>query len=210
LICQYFLRRVVAGASLGRAALEARQEFAGGTAELDPVDLKTLAQYSLLGDPSIHPVTIDTPHTALGKPRGLVVAKALFKAAADAGVARADRRRQLFARGSSIASTQAVATSVAKPKLSKSVLDSLGEMAAKIGFTSPTILSFAIHVPAAAKAQYSKARMLGPVAKMGPPDALHILSKASKVTGLATPQIVTVVAKEVGGKITSYRELHSR
>ncbi len=56
LICQYFLQRVLAGASLGRAALEARQRFVRNSTVLDPVDLKTLAQFSLMGDPSIVPV----------------------------------------------------------------------------------------------------------------------------------------------------------
>jgi hypothetical protein len=56
LICQYFLQRVLAGASLGRAALEARQRFVRNTSVLDPVDLKTLGQFSLIGDPSIVPV----------------------------------------------------------------------------------------------------------------------------------------------------------
>ena len=57
LICQYFLERVLPGASLGRAALEARQRFVrAGTRCSIRSDLKTLAQFSLLGDPSIHPV----------------------------------------------------------------------------------------------------------------------------------------------------------
>lgn len=56
LICQYFVRNVQKGASLGRAALEARQEFVRKNAPLDPVDLKTLLQFYLLGEASIHPV----------------------------------------------------------------------------------------------------------------------------------------------------------
>ena len=36
LLCQYFLRRVLAGSSLGRAALEARQEFAQAGPDLGP------------------------------------------------------------------------------------------------------------------------------------------------------------------------------
>src|SRR5262245_12680838 len=58
LITQYFLMAVLNGASLGRAALLARQGFVQQTAELDPVDLKTLGQFNLLGDPSINPATI--------------------------------------------------------------------------------------------------------------------------------------------------------
>lgn len=56
LICRYFLQRILAGASLGRALLEARQEFASHESDFDPFDLKTLAQFHLFGDPSIHPV----------------------------------------------------------------------------------------------------------------------------------------------------------
>jgi hypothetical protein len=56
LICQYFLERVLRGASTGRALLEARQRYLQAAAELDDTDLKTIAQFHLLGDPSIHPV----------------------------------------------------------------------------------------------------------------------------------------------------------
>ncbi len=65
LICQFFLKRVLGGSSLGRAALEARQRFAQGAASLDPVDLKTLVQMNLLGDPSVHPVARTTPHVVV-------------------------------------------------------------------------------------------------------------------------------------------------
>ena len=55
-LCRHFLKRVLAGASLGRAALMARHEFIGRKGLADPAQLKTLAQFCLLGDPSIHPV----------------------------------------------------------------------------------------------------------------------------------------------------------
>ena len=56
LICQYFMKNVRDGASLGRAMLEARHKFVAQNAPLDPHALKTLAQFVLLGDPSVHPV----------------------------------------------------------------------------------------------------------------------------------------------------------
>jgi hypothetical protein len=55
-LCLYFLQNVQQGASLGRALLEARQKFITEYEPLDPVALKTLAQFNLLGDPSIHPI----------------------------------------------------------------------------------------------------------------------------------------------------------
>ena len=50
-LCQYFLLNVLDGASIGRAALLARQQFVEHAAQMDPFDLKTLAQFCLLGDP---------------------------------------------------------------------------------------------------------------------------------------------------------------
>ena len=72
-ICQLFLSEVLAGASLGRAALTARQRFVQGQSFLDPTDLKTLAQFDLLGDPSLHPIaaasSLVAPHLS-GEPAG--------------------------------------------------------------------------------------------------------------------------------------------
>lgn len=62
LVCRYFLESVRARASLGRALLEARQKYIAGAAPLDPVALKTAAQFLLLGDPSLHIVA--TPATS--------------------------------------------------------------------------------------------------------------------------------------------------
>jgi hypothetical protein len=58
LIAQYFLLAILDGASLGHAALLARLRFVQQAAELDPMDLKTLGQFNLLGDPSIHPAVV--------------------------------------------------------------------------------------------------------------------------------------------------------
>ena len=60
LLTQYFVMNVLNGASSGRAMLEARQRFLhemGPT--LDPYELKTAAQFYLLGDPSWQPVIND-------------------------------------------------------------------------------------------------------------------------------------------------------
>jgi hypothetical protein len=64
LVTRYFLAEVHDGASLGRALLEARQRFVREHGELDPVDLKTLVQFDLLGDPSITPVKVRLPRSA--------------------------------------------------------------------------------------------------------------------------------------------------
>lgn len=68
LLCQYFLLNVLAGASTGRAALMARQQFVAHASQMDPIDLKTLAQFCLLGDPSVHPVGSPAPRALRPRP----------------------------------------------------------------------------------------------------------------------------------------------
>ena len=55
-LCQLFVKEVLEGASVGRAALQARQSYVAAQPSLGPIDLKTLAQFLLLGDASVHPV----------------------------------------------------------------------------------------------------------------------------------------------------------
>lgn len=64
LLTQYFIINTIKGASTGRALLEARQRFLdemGPT--LDPYEIKTIAQFYLLGDPSLHLVAIPKAKT---------------------------------------------------------------------------------------------------------------------------------------------------
>jgi hypothetical protein len=61
LLTQYFLIDTFAGASIGRACLQARQKFVLEQKMEDPVNLKTLAQFVLLGDPSLQPCPTQVP-----------------------------------------------------------------------------------------------------------------------------------------------------
>ena len=211
LLCQYFLRRVIAGSSLGRAALEARLEFSGGAAELDPVDLKTLAQFSLLGDPSIHCVAASVPLPTVATPKSAASAKGFAAAIADAAVARTDRRRQLFSRGARIGATQACAIKIAKPKLGGALTAVLEKMAAQLSIHEPKILSYKVESPAAPKSgPLAFARKSGPFARLAEPDTFHVVTGARTVPQITLRQVVAMVAKEVGGKIVSYREMQSR
>jgi hypothetical protein len=205
LLCQYFLQRVLGGASLGRAALEARQQFAQGAASLDPVDTKTLAQMNLLGDPSIHPVAKTTPHV-------VVSAKAMrgmTQETANAAAARADRRRQLFTRGLSIVQTQSVAHLDLKAKPGAAAIKTLLQLAKELKRGKAAILSYRIVGPALPKTPRMKSA-LGVAAMLPQPNHFHVIT-GKHAKGLSKiPRITAIVAKEEGGKIVSYRRLMSR
>jgi hypothetical protein len=69
LVCAYFFSSVLKGASTGRSLLEARQQYLSRSGpHLDPVALKTISQFYLLGDPSLQPVEnpIDDKKAAAG------------------------------------------------------------------------------------------------------------------------------------------------
>jgi hypothetical protein len=58
-ITQFFVKGIQKGSSLGRSFLEARHKFIELSApKFDPVELKTIAQFILLGDPSVQLVEI--------------------------------------------------------------------------------------------------------------------------------------------------------
>ena len=66
LIAQYFLQSLLDGMSGGEAMLKARQTYVMNHLTLNGIDLKTLAQFYLLGDSSCRPVDSAVPHASLG------------------------------------------------------------------------------------------------------------------------------------------------
>jgi hypothetical protein len=90
LITQYFVQFVLRGHSVGRAFLEAQQEFIKSSApHIDVYELKTIAQFLLLGDPSLH--LVERKHKSLVVDQG----KLLIESEASAKFFRKARRKQL-------------------------------------------------------------------------------------------------------------------
>ena len=101
LLTQFFFERVLAGASLGRALLQARQRFITTQKMTNPINLKTLAQFVLLGDPSRQPCVIPS---AVSPSKGL----ADLSDPEDAAAQRKFRRITLAAIGEAIPEGKAV------------------------------------------------------------------------------------------------------
>lgn len=107
LLCRFSLEGMIAGASAGRALLEARQRFGRETGTMGPSDLKTLVQFELLGDPSVVPVQISgAPKTAS------LTTGAAIDATTRAPALRIDRRRALRATGLALAQSVARAAEI--------------------------------------------------------------------------------------------------
>jgi hypothetical protein len=235
LICQFFLRSVIKGASLGRAALEARQRFIEASPELDPVDLKTLAQFNLYGDPSVVAVAVPSTQT-----RSMTrSAKATFEAAA---ATRADVRRQLISKGLWLAENHPVAveritstTRGARTRgaggLSSAVQAELKRLAASANMGQAEVMSFGIERAPEPKSMTRSMKAMRPAST-----AFHVMvgravdataspsgtksrgttRSATRAESTAQPpeapvaSVVALVAKEVDGQIVSVRELHGK
>jgi hypothetical protein len=211
LLCQYFLRRVLAGASIGRAALEARQEFAQAGPDLDPFDIKTLAQFSLFGDPSIQPVAAPTPHTAVATAKLKGVPRTGGDQDNFAGaVARGERRKQLLAKGTFIRANQRVASRTPRARVPGSVLATLRRLARKSNMHAPKILSFRIVGGGTPAGAHAKKAFAAAKARLPEAGAYYVAMTAKQLPNIPAPQITAVIAKEFDGKLVSYRELHSR
>ena len=178
--------------------LQARHDFVQRYTTLDPVDQKTLAQFTLLGDPSIHAVEPVAP-TILAPMKRVksVSAEKLL-------LGRADRRHHLLTTGLSLANLVRVAVQSAKRKPTGSVKRVLDELARKTKVPAKDVLSFSIRNPAGSL--LGKALAVG----LAQATAYYVMSRDVTTKKCPTKRLVVLVAKEENGKIVSYEEYHSR
>ena len=187
LICQYFMQQVLLGASLGRAALEARLKFAGGKTHLDPFDLKTLAQFYLLGDPSVQPVA-PSSH-ALAKTAAF---RKAFSATKDRTV-RQLRRERMERDGMHLTKALPKLRRVSSPA-SASVAVALRAMARETGLGADVDhLAFQLQTTS------------------GPKRHIHVLG-GRRLGDAESPvvRVVALIATEEDGQLIHVRRLHSR
>ena len=185
LITQYFLLAVLDGASVGRAALTARQKFVEQVGELDPVDLKTLAQFSLLGDPSVVPAIVPS---ATSVPKGADTDQSKRQD-------RRARRAKFRAVGQMLQETKPTASKKAgKVRKSETVRKALLNIAREAGFgAKKEFTAFDVKTPKGARPRGAKAV---PVASR-----YYVAVYRPKIDYLR----VAAVAKEVSGRIVGYR-----
>ena len=194
-ICRQFVASVAAGASIGRAGLEAYQGYIAASSPLDPIDLKTIAQFVVLGDPSVHPVAAAQPGGA-----GLTKAKGVAAASVE------ERREVLASSGYDLGRTVTYAEAIDAPA-SESVLAAmraaLPEAAGETRVASFSVSGGvgqkgfrAIEAPFAAAPQQ--------------PAKIHLLMTTLEASGAPLPPRIAVLALEEGGEITSLKRAVSR
>lgn len=135
LLCQYFMTKVLAGASTGRALLQARQQFILSQVMAHPQNLKTLAQFLLLGDPSL---TAIKGQEATASPQADL--KAAPPGSADATSQRKTRRAALASSGRAVAETASRPGRILKVDASRAEVR-FREIAAERGYPPPTLLA---------------------------------------------------------------------
>lgn len=189
LVTQYFLLAVMEGASIGRAALVARQRFVQQATELDPVDLKTLAQFNLLGDASVHPAAVGSPTSV---PMGISVEEA-------ERMQRRQRRAKLRSTGEQLLAAKPTAARSAKAaRKTPTVNRALANISSEAGMTQPAqFKAFGVKTPAMSPAGAKAA---------GFASRYYVAHGTRKgyVAGSVGSGVVAV-AKEIGGRIVGYR-----
>jgi hypothetical protein len=129
-LCTEFVRLVLSGQSTGAATLLARQAYArtwmADREHLDPLDVKTLAQFMLVGDPSIRPIGGDVPDTTFALAR------------------RTARRRRATIEADALRRTTAVATGEIREPLSAPAQAAIGDLARRFGIATPEVHRYRI------------------------------------------------------------------
>lgn len=202
LLTQYFLLAVLEGASIGRATLMARQRFVQQTAELDPTDLKTLAQFSLLGDPAVQPARVPNATSVV---RGVSSSDALR-------LQRRERRAKLRAFGAFLGATKPAASlPQADASCSAAVRQALARIAQSAGLAAgQAFVTYAVqpadNAPAEGPARGRTLRGGKPAAATPTRYHVAIATPPGAARRAAAPfSAVAAVAREVDGRIVSYR-----
>jgi hypothetical protein len=175
----------------------ARQRFVQQTRELDPTDLKTLAQFGLLGDPSLHPARVPS---ATGVPQGLPALQAQR-------LQRSERRAALRATGQWLGATKP-ATSQPLPAstASASLRRALANIAERAGLAADqAFVTYAVDSPAGLADAAPRGK---PAAPATPATRYHLA--VSTPPGAVRPSgaprsAVAALAREVDGRIVGYR-----
>ena len=199
LICQYFIESVMKGASLGRAALEARQRFVAQFSHVDPSDLKTAVQFILLGDPSVQPIK----QVAHAFSRSRVVERAV-KTGTLRPEARAFRRERLVRAGTNLSNTvgAAVPTPAPTPPTARQFLL---RAATESGIHEPTLKTYRVSFPStpgrAEMADRTKARRHR---------LIHLAIGAERPRRRTGPAVTAIIITTEAGHIVHVRRVHSR
>jgi hypothetical protein len=202
IITQDFFRHVLSGASLGRAALQARQDYVLKHSVLDPVDLKTLAQFYLLGDPAVHPVVAPSSHAALPKSE----AKSRLSKVVARNVERATRREALLKNGLAIGAASNYVRVAAK--LAAKALTSVDKrLAAALGDVDEVIAFKTLEVVTASIAKLSMPK--GQLPKLSGADRIHFALGRRRIKGTDAPQFVAATIRESHGLMGDVRTFFS-
>ncbi len=199
LMCQYFIDEVLDGASLGEATLKSRHRFAQAYTHLDPTDLKTMVQFHLLGDPSIHAVA-PVPHSfSRGK-----IFKQTFKDRQNVQGTRKLRRERAARMGTNLRNSLGILER-SEGAMPAEVLKILDSAARESGVKSFGAHSFTV--------TYRDKAMAGTMKRFTPERegrALHMIVGTRASAKSAPGRVVAIVATVQNGQFIHMRRLHSR
>ena len=202
LLCQYFMQSVLAGASLGRAALEARQRFVRSDVILEPTSLKTLAQFNLMGDPAVHPVS--APTHALNQTKGYQAA--LKKGLGGQPAARTARRELLIRAGQMLRQTVGAVQRAIKVAIPAAVKKAFEQIAKESQMGALTLGAFTVPSAGGPLPKGAKGfRALAPKKR-----EVYVAVGKRKETPDKVTQVVVLSALVEQGKVVRLRRLHSR
>jgi hypothetical protein len=199
LICQYFIDEVLDGASIGEGTLKARHRFAQAYTHVDPTDLKTMVQFHLLGDPSIHPVG-SVPH-ALARMKAF---REVFRERRNAKGTRILRRERAARTGTNLRNTLGT-PSPSEERLPGEVKRVLAFVAEKSGIKSFGSRSFTVNYPGEAMVESMK--RFAPVREGR---ALHMVSGNRPLPKEAPGRVVVITGTVQNGQLIHMRRVHSR
>lgn len=198
IITQLFIIAIRQGASVGRAALEARQGFIQQcNTVLNRFQLKTLGQFILLGDPSVHPIASEK---VIYETKGMVMMKATES------IHRNNRRKQLELQGQLLMESKALLKKT-KARIGAEVMDKIKAVIQDHHLNDYTMESFRVE----SQSPFMKAMTFGGNTPKSNTSRIHTLV-AERDIGVSetSKSYIGFVFEEENNKLLNYTEYHSK
>ena len=211
LICTRFMKHLLDGRSTGDAALLARLDYAKGVGaddtSLNLIDLKTLAQFILVGDPSAHPVLPPRAKRKTAARGAGEAGAASYEPAASVrarAAARTRRRKQAATAAGDLRGTLMVAAEALTDTLDEAAAANVREIARRYGLVDPIVRRHRVR-PVDGTATRARAAAPGDAEET----TAYLIVDSRGASG-ERRRGVTVTALQVGGQFTNVRVAHSK
>ena len=187
IITQYFIKNMIEGLSAGAACLKARQDFVTNEGLYGPINIKTLGQFNLMGDPSVQPVQLPLSH--------------IFEEFLSLQTVSQIEKRDFERKAKYIAENIGWSTQKPESTPSPAVKDIISEIIQKEGIENSTLYTYVVKYPKDSEGDEERLEF---------PERVYLLMYQTELPYPLDTQIIAYTLKELNGQVYDVKREESK